>query len=63
MTGGDNPCNRATDPWPDEGAQPDMGLREQFYRLIAMRHAHPVRRRSELIRFTLLALAGRVLLH
>lgn len=49
VTGGDDPYNRATYPWPDEGGRPDLGLREQFRRLIAMRHAHPVLRRGELM--------------
>jgi cyclomaltodextrinase / maltogenic alpha-amylase / neopullulanase len=44
VTGGDDPYNRATYPWPDEGGQPDLALRAQFQRLIAMRHAHPVLR-------------------
>jgi glycosidase len=48
VTGGEDPFNRATYPWPDEGGQPDVGLREQFQRLIAMRHAHPILRRGEL---------------
>jgi glycosidase len=49
VTGGDDPYNRATYPWPDEGGKPDLALREQFKRLIAMRHAHPVLRRGELM--------------
>jgi glycosidase len=49
VTGGDDPYNRATWPWPDEGGQPDLALREQFRRLIAMRHANPVLRRGELM--------------
>ncbi len=49
VTGGDDPYNRATYPWPDEGGRPDTALREQFRRLIAMRHAHPVLRRGELL--------------
>lgn len=46
--GGDDPFNRATYPWPDEGGQPDLALRAEFQRLIAMRHAHPVLRRGTL---------------
>jgi glycosidase len=49
VTGGDDPYNRAPYPWADEGGQPDLALREQFRRLIAMRHAHPVLRRGELM--------------
>lgn len=46
--GGDDPFNRATYPWPDEGGQPDLKLRAEFKRLIALRHAHPVLRRGRL---------------
>ncbi len=46
--GGDDPFNRATYPWPDEGGQPDLKLRAEFQRLIAMRNAHPVLRRGTL---------------
>lgn len=48
VTGGDDPYNRATYPWPDQGGQPDLALRDDFKRLIAMRHAHPVLRRGSL---------------
>jgi glycosidase len=46
--GGDDPYNRATYPWADEGGRPDMALRADFKRLIALRHAHPVLRRGSL---------------
>jgi len=49
VTGGDDPYNRATYPWPDRGGQPDLALRAEFKRLIALRHAHPVLRRGELL--------------
>jgi glycosidase len=48
VTGGDDPYNRATYPWPDEGGQPDLALRAEFKRLIALRHAHPVLRHGGL---------------
>ncbi len=48
VTGGDDPYNRATYPWPDQGGQPDLALRARFKQLIAMRHAHPVLRRGTL---------------
>ncbi|MBU6257862.1 MAG: hypothetical protein KGL18_14420 [Burkholderiales bacterium] len=46
MTGGDDPYNRGTYPWPDLGGHPDLALRAEFQRLIAMRRAHPVLRRG-----------------
>ena len=46
--GGEDPYNRATYPWPDEGGKPDLQLRAEFQRLIAMRHANPVLRRGSL---------------
>lgn len=49
VTGGDDPYNRAPYPWADEGGEPDLALRADFRRLIAMRHAHPVLRRGELL--------------
>ncbi|HEV8691262.1 MAG TPA: alpha-amylase family glycosyl hydrolase, partial [Ideonella sp.] len=48
VSGGDDPYNRATYPWPDRGGQPDLALRAEFRRLIALRHAHPVLRRGTL---------------
>jgi cyclomaltodextrinase / maltogenic alpha-amylase / neopullulanase len=48
VTGGDDPYNRATYPWPDEGGQPDLALRDYVKRLIALRHAEPVLRRGSL---------------
>ncbi len=49
VTGGDDPYNRKTYPWPDLGGKPDLALRAQFKRLIAMRRAHAVLRRGELL--------------
>ncbi len=48
VTGGDDPYNRATYPWPDQGGKPDLALRGDFKRLIGMRHAHPVLRRGSM---------------
>ena len=48
VNGGDDPYNRATFPWPDEGGQPDTALLARFKQLVAMRHAHPVLRRGSL---------------
>lgn len=46
--GGDDPFNRATYPWADEGGQPDLQLRAQFQRLLSLRNAQPVLRRGSL---------------
>ncbi|WP_082938256.1 glycoside hydrolase family 13 protein [Mitsuaria sp. 7] len=48
LGGGEDPYNRAPYPWADEGGQPDLALREQFKRLVAMRHAQPVLRHGTL---------------
>ncbi|MEK8031580.1 glycoside hydrolase family 13 protein [Ideonella sp. DXS29W] len=48
VTGGDDPYNRATYPWADEGGQPDEAMRAEVKRLIALRHQHPVLRRGSL---------------
>jgi len=42
--GGDDPYNRATYPWRDEGGKPDLALREEFRRLVALRNEHAVLR-------------------
>jgi cyclomaltodextrinase / maltogenic alpha-amylase / neopullulanase len=49
LTGGDDPDNRRPYPWADQGGAPDMTLRAEFKRLIALRHAEPVLRRGELL--------------
>lgn len=49
LTGGDDPYNRATYPWADEGGQPDTALLAQFKRLTQMRQQHAVLRRGELL--------------
>ncbi|WP_374673378.1 glycoside hydrolase family 13 protein [Ideonella sp.] len=48
VTGGDDPFNRATYPWPDEGGQPDLALRAEVQRLVQLRHREPVLRRGSL---------------
>jgi glycosidase len=48
VTGGDDPDNRATYPWPDLGGQPDLALRAEFKKLIALRHRHAVLRRGSI---------------
>jgi cyclomaltodextrinase / maltogenic alpha-amylase / neopullulanase len=47
VTGGEDPYNRATYPWEDEGGQPDKVLLAEFRKLTALRHAHPILRRGE----------------
>ena len=49
VTGGDDPYNRATYPWTDEGGEPDMALHARFKALIAMRHTHEVLRRGAIV--------------
>ena len=46
--GGDDPYNRATYPWPDEGGKPDLVLRKQFQQLLLLRQQHTVLRRGSL---------------
>jgi glycosidase len=46
VTGGDDPYNRATYPWADQGGQPDLALLADFKTLIQMRHRHAVLRRG-----------------
>jgi glycosidase len=48
VAGGDDPYNRATYPWADEGGQPDVALLADFKRLTRMRHAHPVLRHGSI---------------
>ncbi|HEX5682393.1 MAG TPA: alpha-amylase family glycosyl hydrolase [Ideonella sp.] len=48
VTGGDDPYNRATYPWADEGGKPDDAMLAEFKRLIALRHRHAVLRRGSL---------------
>ena len=48
VTGGDDPYNRATYPWADEGGKPDTALLADFKRLIALRNTHAVLRRGSI---------------
>jgi glycosidase len=48
VTGGDDPDNRATYPWADQGGQPDTELLAAFKQLTALRHRHAVLRRGSL---------------
>jgi glycosidase len=42
VTGGPDPDNRATYPWPDLGGEPDLSLKAEVQGLLAVRKAHPV---------------------
>ncbi|KQR16024.1 glycoside hydrolase family 13 protein [Cellulomonas sp. Leaf334] len=48
LTGGEDPFNRATYPWADEGGDPDAALLDDVTRLIALRNDHAVLRRGSL---------------
>jgi cyclomaltodextrinase len=48
VNGGDDPYNRATYPWADEGGRPDEAMLAEFKRLIALRHKHAMLRRGSL---------------
>lgn len=48
LSGGDDPMNRRTYPWPDRGGTPDLALRAQFKALLALRSAERVLRRGSL---------------
>jgi glycosidase len=49
VTGGEDPYNRGTYPWADEGGQPDLALLAEFKKLTKLRHDHPILRRGELL--------------
>jgi glycosidase len=49
MTGGDDPFNRGPFPWADTGGSPDLDMLATVKALVAMRHAHPVLRRGDLL--------------
>ena len=42
VTGGEDPDNRRTHPWPDEGGRSDLDLEADVRRLLALRRTHPV---------------------
>ena len=48
LGGGDDPYNRATYPWADEGGKPVLALLADFQRLTQMRQDHPVLRRGSI---------------
>jgi len=48
VTGGEDPRNRATYPWEDEGGDPDEALLEDFQELIALRNETDVLRRGSI---------------
>jgi cyclomaltodextrinase / maltogenic alpha-amylase / neopullulanase len=49
VTGGEDPYNRATYPWEDQGGKPDKALLAQFKQLTQMRREHEILRRGELL--------------
>ena len=49
VTGGEDPFNRATYPWPDRGGKPDLELLADYRQLVALRKANPVLSRGELL--------------
>ena len=46
VTGGDDPYNRATYPWSDQGGKPDADMLATFRQLIGLRKQHAVLRRG-----------------
>ena len=48
LTGGDDPYNRATYPWADQGGKPDADMLASFKRLIGLRNQHAVLRRGSI---------------
>jgi glycosidase len=48
VTGGDDPYNRATWPWPDRGGKPDTTLMSDVTKLIKMRNDYPVLRHGSI---------------
>jgi cyclomaltodextrinase / maltogenic alpha-amylase / neopullulanase len=48
VTGGDDPFNRGTYPWPDLGGKPDQQLLAEFKRWTKLRADHPILRRGSL---------------
>ena len=48
VTGGDDPFNRATYPWADQGGKPDGDMLATFKQLIGLRNAHAVLRRGSI---------------
>lgn len=48
VSGGDDPANRATYPWADQGGKPDLAMLAEFKQLIAMRKQHKVLRHGSI---------------
>jgi glycosidase/predicted alpha/beta superfamily hydrolase len=48
VTGGDDPFDRGTYPWPDLGGKPDNALLADYRRLTRLRHEHAVLRHGSL---------------
>jgi cyclomaltodextrinase / maltogenic alpha-amylase / neopullulanase len=48
VTGGEDPDNRRTYPWPDQGGSPDLVLQAEMRRILALRRQHPVLAMGEL---------------
>lgn len=48
VSGGDDPANRATYPWADQGGKPDLAMLAEFKQLIAMRKKHKVLRHGSI---------------
>jgi len=46
VTGGDDPYNRATYPWADQGGKPDADMLASFKQIIGLRNQHAVLRRG-----------------
>ena len=49
VTGGDDPDNRRTYPWPQEGGKPDLALAAHYGALGLLRAAAPVLRDGTLV--------------
>jgi glycosidase len=48
VTGGEDPYNRVTYPWPDAGGRPDLDLLAEYKRLIKLRNTTPVLRHGSI---------------
>ncbi len=48
LNGGDDPLNRATYPWADQGGQPDLSMHAEFKELIGLRNQYAILRRGSI---------------
>jgi glycosidase len=48
VTGGEDPFNRVTYPWPDQGGKPDHTLLADYKTLIKLRNTHPILRHGSI---------------